>query len=77
MDLKRLGAWVVVSVLLNAVAAGAQTGAPPAAGSEAQRLYETGERALEERRYADAERAYEQLRQQQPRKAVSRPSIVA
>ncbi len=66
MDLKRLGAWVFVSVLLNAVAAGAQTGAPPAAASEAQRLYETGERALGERRYADAERAYEQLRQQQP-----------
>jgi tetratricopeptide (TPR) repeat protein len=66
MDLKRLGAWVVVSVVLNAVTAGAQTGAAPAAASEAQRLYETGERALGERRYADAERAYEQLRQQQP-----------
>jgi tetratricopeptide (TPR) repeat protein len=66
MDVKRIGAWVVASAVFSAAAAGAQTAAQPPAASEAQRLFETGERALGERRYADAERAYEQLRQQQP-----------
>jgi tetratricopeptide (TPR) repeat protein len=66
MDVKRIGASVIVGAIVGAVTAGAQTAAQPTASSEAQRLYEAGERALGERRYADAERAYEQLRQQQP-----------
>ena len=66
MGVKRIGAWLVVSALTGAASASAQTGAQQTTASAAQRLYETGERALGERRYADAERAYEQLRQQQP-----------
>jgi tetratricopeptide (TPR) repeat protein len=40
--------------------------AQPADAAQIQSLYQQGERALAERRYADAEQAYERLRQLQP-----------
>jgi tetratricopeptide (TPR) repeat protein len=57
------GSVAVVVVLAGSVSAGQ---APGAATSEIQGLYQRGERALAEQRYADAEQAYEQMRKLQP-----------
>jgi tetratricopeptide (TPR) repeat protein len=55
---------VVMVVVLAGSLADAQTPAP--ATDQIQVLYQRGERALAEQRYADAEQAYEQMRQLQP-----------
>jgi tetratricopeptide (TPR) repeat protein len=70
--LLKAGGWtragVVVFVLagtaVSAAPAGAQAGPP-----DLQLLYREGERALAERRYADAQRSYERLRELQPQLA--------
>ena len=62
-----LGAWVVVA--FRCAASGRAQTSSPSRRHLRRSVYETGERALGERRYADAERAYEQLRQQQSRPA--------
>lgn len=62
-----VGGWtgsVVVAFVLAAPAAHAR--AQQANPAEIQTLYQQGERALAERRYADAEQSYERLRQLQP-----------
>jgi tetratricopeptide (TPR) repeat protein len=60
----RLAGSVAVVVVLAGSVSAAQT--PGAASSEIQALYQRGERALAEQRYADAEQAYEQMRTLQP-----------
>ena len=68
--LVNLGGWtgsVALVVVLAAPPAHARL--PQADAVQTQSLYQQGERALSERRYADAEQAYERLRQLQPRLA--------
>ena len=55
---------IAIAVVLAGSLADAQT--PGAATDQIQGLYQRGERALAEQRYADAEQAYEQMRQLQP-----------
>ena len=68
--LVNLGGWTG-SVALVVVLAGppAHARVPQADAVQIQSLYQQGERALSERRYADAEQAYERLRQLQPQLA--------
>jgi tetratricopeptide (TPR) repeat protein len=66
------GAWVCVAALtLGGPAAGgrvqsAQTQTNPPGNSEVQAVYQQGERALAEGRYAEAEKAYLRMRELQP-----------
>ena len=62
---------VVVVLVLSAPAADARP--QQAAQSQTQTLYQQGERALSERRYADAAQAYERLQQLQPGSPKSTP----
>jgi tetratricopeptide (TPR) repeat protein len=57
-------AMVAMVAVLAGSGAGAQT--PAAATDQIQALYQRGERALAEQRYADAEQAYERMRELQP-----------
>lgn len=59
-----LASSAALVLLLGAAAADAR--APQAASAEIQALYQKGERALAEQRYADAEQAYARMRQLQP-----------
>jgi tetratricopeptide (TPR) repeat protein len=64
MNVGRLvGSLAVIFVLATSAA---NAGAPQADAAQIQALVEQGERALAERRYADAGRAYERLQQLQP-----------
>jgi tetratricopeptide (TPR) repeat protein len=55
-----------VAVTFVLATAAADGHAQPADAAQIQALYQQGERALAERRYADAEQAYERLRELQP-----------
>ena len=64
LELRDCACAVAIACVLAAPAAPAR--AQPADAAQIQALYQQGERALAERRYADAEQAYERLRQLQP-----------
>ena len=65
--LVNLGGWAsFLAVALVLAAPAALSGAQPADAGQIQALFQQGERALAEQRYADAERAYERLGELQP-----------
>ena len=63
------GAACAVAVVFVLAAPPAHARALQADAVQIQSLYQQGERALSEQRYADAEQAYERLRQLQPGRA--------
>jgi tetratricopeptide (TPR) repeat protein len=58
--------WAATALALVLAAPPALAAVQQADGRQIQELHQQGERALAERRYADAEQAYERLRQLQP-----------